>query len=75
MEMLNGLFEDDVQYFSQAIEFLTRFEWLFKYPNTHILIHDILMNIPDEWIASLNLNQPLNIAKALSGEFDVKKTS
>jgi len=33
------------------------------------------MNIPDEWIAILNLNQPLNIAKALSGELDVKKTS
>ena len=51
MGLLNRLFEDDSQYFSQAIEFFTRFEWLFKYPNTHIHIQDILTNIPDEWIA------------------------
>ena len=71
--MLNRLFEDDSQYFSQAIEFLTRFEWLFKYPNTHIHIQDILTNIPDEWIA-IDPYQPLHIRKALSGEFYVKKT-
>ncbi len=72
MGLLNRLFEDDSQYFSQAIEFFTRFEWLFKYRNTHI--HDILKNIPDEWIAILNLYQPLHIRKARSGEFYVKKT-
>lgn len=36
-------------YFSEVIEFLDQFSWIFDFANTEILVQDVLSKIPKEW--------------------------
>ena len=76
--MLNGdaywIIRGDSQYFSQANEFVTKFGQLFTCTNTHTLMHDILTNIQDDWIAILNINQlkALELTRSQAYEFPLE---
>ena len=73
MEGLNGRFDDEDHYFGQAVDFLEKYRWLFQSPNTHILVHGILANIPGEWIACLRLSRKEEIDKAVAGQSHVTR--
>lgn len=68
MESLNGRFHDVAHYFNQVVELLEKYQWLFKSPNTHVLVHDILANIPVEWIPILRLSQKEDVRLAIAGQ-------
>lgn len=68
MESLNGQFGNEGQYFKLAVDFLTKYEWLYQYPNTDILLRDVLANVQKEWISILQLCQTEVIRKAIAGD-------
>lgn len=70
MEKLNGCFESKASYFSQAIDFLSQYSWLYRNANTDILSQDLLDHIPLGWAEFLNLDQFAQVQKAISGKCD-----
>lgn len=65
MEILNGHFADQDDYFRQATEFLLLNHWIYKSPNTHILVDNIIDFLPKDWIIS-------DVEGAIKGQSQVK---
>ena len=73
MEVLNGhQFSNEVDYFRQVVDLLSKYNWIYKSPNTHILVDDILSHIPGDWIPHLSLDKLSDVEEAVKGEIQVK---
>ncbi|CAG9838397.1 unnamed protein product [Diabrotica balteata] len=46
---LPSIYLASADYFKDALDFLSKYQWLYNYPNTHILVKDILTNFPSDW--------------------------
>lgn len=42
-------FKDYIQYFIDSITFLRENEWIFNFPNTDVLVHNIFEKFPKGW--------------------------
>jgi len=56
MDRLNGQFENASDYFRKVVQFLSSYQWIYEYPNTHILLHHVPDRIPIEWSNVLNFD-------------------
>lgn len=71
MELLNGEFDNEVDYFKQVVDLLSKYDWIYKSPNTHILVDDIPSQIPSDWILHLSLDKLRDVEEAIKGEIQV----
>lgn len=51
---INEVLSDNSLYFSEMVDFLDQFSWMFAFPNTDILVLDILSQIPHNWITAFS---------------------
>ncbi len=73
MEVLNGhQFSYEIDYFRQVVDLLSKYSWIYKSPNTHILVDDIPSHIPSDWIPHLSLDKLSDVEEAVKGEIQVK---
>lgn len=71
MEKLNGSFENEQGYFSEVIDFLSQYNWLYRCANTDIIAEDLLDRIPANWEQYLNLNKISEVQQDISGRCEV----
>jgi hypothetical protein len=72
MEVLNGQFSNEVDYFRQVVDLLSKYNWIYQSANTHILVDDIPSHIPNDWISCLSLEKLGDVEQAIKGEIQVK---
>lgn len=46
-------YNTEKQYFDEVLEFLKAYQWVYKFPNTHILVNKVFDHFPLEWIPFL----------------------
>lgn len=52
--MSNHLDNLDIkEYLQKALQFLLKHEWIYNYPNTHVLVNKVFENIEQDWIEHL----------------------
>lgn len=52
VKMENNMSQDSLrQYFQKALVFLKNQQWIYNYPNTHILVYKILDEFDPEWVS------------------------
>lgn len=42
--------EDCKEYSENALDFLKEYQWIYKYPNTQVLVKNVFDNFESEWI-------------------------
>lgn len=65
-------FKDSTEYFNDCLTFLKDYDWIYNYPNTHILVNRTFEKIPPDWLQHLHnlTNDGLN--KLALGDIDVR---
>uniref|UniRef100_A0A8D8SIC1 Methyltransferase domain-containing protein n=1 Tax=Cacopsylla melanoneura TaxID=428564 RepID=A0A8D8SIC1_9HEMI len=51
MVALSDVYSNSSVYFKEAVDFFDQFSWVFDFPNTDILVKDVLSQIPPEWVS------------------------